>query len=54
MPSTARGTLRELETLEYIVAGIEGEDRNGRSVRYTARRDILTDDLTAFVAWMLR
>ncbi|WP_223695363.1 winged helix-turn-helix domain-containing protein [Leifsonia poae] len=53
-PSTARVTLRELETLGYIVADIEGENRNGRSVRYSARRDVLTDDLTAFVAWMLR
>ena len=53
-PSTARVTLRELETLGYIVADIEGENRNGRSVRYSARRDVLTDDLTAFVAWLLR
>lgn len=53
-PSTARVTLRELESLGYIEADIEGENRNGRQVRYSARRDVLTDDLTAFVAWMLR
>ncbi len=53
-PSTARVTLRELESLGYIEADIEGESRNGRPVRYSARRDVLTDDLTAFVAWMLR
>ncbi|MGJ4846603.1 MarR family transcriptional regulator [Leifsonia sp. Le1] len=53
-PSTARVTLRELETLGYIAADVEGENRNGRAVHYSARRDVLTDDLTAFVAWMLR
>jgi DNA-binding transcriptional ArsR family regulator len=52
-PSTARIVLRELEELGYVEADVAG-DRNGRSVHYTARRDVLTDDLTAFVAWMLR
>jgi DNA-binding MarR family transcriptional regulator len=52
--STARVTLRELEALGYIVADVDGENRNGRQVHYSARRDVLTDDLAAFVAWMLR
>jgi len=52
-PSTARVVLRELEALGYVEADVTG-DRNGKAVHYSARRDVLTDDLTAFVAWMLR
>jgi DNA-binding transcriptional ArsR family regulator len=51
--STARIALRDLESAGYVAADVVG-NRNGRSVHYSARRDVLTDDLTAFVAWMLR
>lgn len=51
--STARIALRDLEAAGYVAGDVAG-NRNGRSVHYTARRDVLTDDLTAFVAWMLR
>lgn len=50
---SVRSALKELESLEYVSGDVEGE-RRGRPVHYTARRDLLTDDLTAFVAWMLR
>jgi DNA-binding transcriptional ArsR family regulator len=50
---SASVALRELEELGYVTADIEGP-RKGRSVRYVANRGVLTDDLTAFMAWMLR
>ena len=46
-------TLLELEQLGYVSANIEGP-RNGHTIRYTANRAAITDDLTAFVAWTLR
>lgn len=50
---SASVALRELEELGYVAADVE-EPRKGRTVRYSANRGILTDDLTAFMAWMLR
>lgn len=50
---SASVALRELEELGYVTADVEAP-RKGRSVRYSANRGVLTDDLTAFVAWMLR
>lgn len=51
--STARVTLRDLEAAGYVAGDVAGPDRNGRSVHYTAQRDVLTADLVSFVAWML-
>lgn len=51
--SAARFALRELEQLGYVTADIRGA-RKGRVIRYTATRPVLTDDLTAFVAWLIR
>lgn len=52
-PGAARASLEELESLGYVCADVEGP-RNGKIVRYTANRSILTDDLAAFMAWVLR
>lgn len=51
--ASARVALVDLEGLGYVTADVEGP-RNGRTVRYSANRSALTDDLTSFVAWMLR
>jgi len=51
--SAARFALRELEELGYVKTDIEGA-RKGRVIRYTVARPVLTDDLTAFVAWLIR
>ncbi len=51
--ASASVALRELEELGYVTADA-AEPRRGRTVRYTAQRDVLTDDLTAFMAWVLR
>ena len=48
-----RSALAELEQLGYIAGDVEAP-RRGQRIRYTANRHALTDDLTAFVAWMLR
>lgn len=50
---SASVALRELEELGYVTADVDAP-RKGRTVRYTANRGVLTDDLTAFMAWMLR
>lgn len=52
-PGAARASLEELESLGYISADVEGP-RNGKIVRYSANRAPLTDDLAAFMAWVLR
>ena len=48
-----RSALVELEELGYITGDVQAP-RRGQRIRYTANRHALTDDLTAFVAWMLR
>lgn len=48
-----RSALQELEALGYVLADVQAP-RRGQRIRYTANRAALTDDLTAFVAWMLR
>lgn len=52
-PATARIALLELEELGYVSVDIDGP-RNGRSIRYSANRAALTDDLSALFAWTLR
>lgn len=49
-----RTALLELEESGYISADVDGNKRNGRTVRYTANRALLTDDMLAFTAWLLR
>lgn len=51
--SAARFALGELEALGYVSTDIEGA-RKGRVIRYTVARPVLTDDLTSFVAWLIR
>ncbi|GAA1062028.1 MarR family transcriptional regulator [Agromyces bracchium] len=47
-----RSALAELEQLGFVDADA-AQPRRGQRVRYAANRRVLTDDLTAFVAWML-
>lgn len=51
--ATARIALLDLEELGYVSVNIDGP-RNGRSIRYSANRAALTDDLSALFAWTLR
>lgn len=51
--SSVRAALVELEQLGFVTADV-AEPRNGRTVRYSASRGAVTDDLVSFVAWMLR
>ena len=48
-----RSALSELEALGYVDGDVEAP-RRGQRIRYTVNRHALTDDLTAFMAWMLR
>lgn len=48
-----RSALAELEQLGYVEGDAQAP-RRGQRIRYTVNRHALTDDLTAFMAWMLR
>lgn len=52
-PASARVSLSDLETAGYVVADVEGH-RNGRTVRYSAKRGPFVDDLSQLWSWMVR
>lgn len=51
--AAARDAVDELEQLGYVLPDIP-RPHDGRLVHYSARRDTITDDLAALVAWTLR